>query len=57
MSHRSDLGLKLTHLPFSQRPRGLHDAKLPECLRRLVVNAIGSAISRLIIVAGVGDHP
>jgi hypothetical protein len=57
LSHRSDLGLGLTHLPFSQIPRGLYAAKLPECLRRLVVSAISSAISRPIIVAGVGDHP
>ena len=35
-SHRSDLGLRPTHLPFSQRPRGLHAAELPECLRRLI---------------------
>jgi hypothetical protein len=41
-SHRSDLGLRLTHLPFSQRPRGPHAAKLPECLRRLV--AMRSAV-------------
>jgi hypothetical protein len=56
MSHRSDLGLRLTYLSFSQRPRGLYDAKLPEYLRRLVVNAISSIISRLIIFAGVGGH-
>src|SRR3954454_1095307 len=42
MSHRSDLRLMSTHLPFSQRPRGLHAAKLPECLRRLI--AMRSAV-------------
>jgi len=52
-------GLRPTHLPFSQRPRGLHVAKLPECLKRLVGmrSAIGRTISRPIIVAGVVANP
>jgi hypothetical protein len=37
-SRRSGLGLGLgpIYVPLSQRPRGLHAAKLPECLRRLI---------------------
>jgi hypothetical protein len=48
-----DLRLKLTHLPLFQRSRKLYIAKLPEYLRRLVVNAIGSIIFRSIIIAEV----
>src|SRR5271168_1416128 len=36
MSHHSGLGLEPTHLLLSQRLRGLHTARLPECLRCLV---------------------
>jgi hypothetical protein len=35
-------GLRSTYLPFSQRSRGLHAAKLSECLRRFV--AMRSAV-------------
>ena len=55
MSHRSGLGLRPTHLPFSQRPRGLHAAKLPECLRRLV--AMRSAYYFQTNDCRSGGHP